>query len=78
MSEELNFVLQARREKLEALEAAGIAPYAYAFDRQHSAAEAQTLLGPAGEGEGPPVSLAGRIVAGPPPSNVVRFETAAS
>ena len=61
MSDELNFVLQARREKLEALEAAGIAPYAYAFDRQQSAAQAQTLLG-ASE-EGPPVSLAGRIVA---------------
>ena len=61
MSEELNFVLQARREKLEALEAAGVAPYAYAFDRQQSAAQAQTLLGQ--EEEGPPVSLAGRIVA---------------
>ncbi|MEA2760939.1 MAG: lysyl-tRNA synthetase, class [Gemmatimonadaceae bacterium] len=61
MSEELNFVLQARREKLEALEAAGVVSYAYAFDRQQSAAQAQTLLGPAEEG--PPVSLAGRIVA---------------
>jgi lysyl-tRNA synthetase, class II len=61
VSEELNFVLQARREKLEALEAAGVAPYAYAFDRQQSAAQAQTLLGKAEEG--PPVSLAGRIVA---------------
>ena len=61
MSEELNFVLQARREKLEALAAAGVAPYAYAFDRQQSAAQAQTLLGEAEEG--PPVSLAGRIVA---------------
>jgi lysyl-tRNA synthetase class 2 len=61
VSEELNFVLQARREKLEALEAAGVAPYAYAYDRQQSAAQAQTLLGQAEEG--PPVSLAGRIVA---------------
>jgi lysyl-tRNA synthetase class 2 len=61
VSEELNFVLQARREKLEALEAAGVAPYAYSFDRQQSAVQAQTLLGPAEEG--PPVSLAGRIVA---------------
>ncbi len=61
MSEELNFVLQARREKLEALEASGVAPYAYAFDRQHSAAQAQTLMRD-GE-EGPAVSLAGRIVA---------------
>jgi lysyl-tRNA synthetase, class II len=61
VSEEINFVLQARREKLEALEAAGVAPYAYAFDRQQSAAQAQTLLGDAQEG--PDVSLAGRIVA---------------
>jgi len=61
VNEELNFVLQARREKLEALEAAGVAPYAYAFDRQQSAAQAQTLLGQAEQG--PPVSLAGRIVA---------------
>ena len=61
MSEELNFVLQARREKLEALEAAGVQPYAYSFDRQHTAADAQRLLGNADEG--PAVTLAGRIVA---------------
>ena len=61
MSEELNFVLQARREKLEALEAAGVVPYAYGFDRQHTAAQALTMVGEADEG--PPVSIAGRIVA---------------
>ena len=61
MSEELNFVLQARREKLEALEAAGVPPYAYSFDRQHTAAEAQKLLGDTEEG--PAVTVAGRIVA---------------
>ena len=61
MTEELNFVLQARREKLQALEAAGIAPYAYSFDRQHTAAQALTLLGESEQG--PAVSLAGRIVA---------------
>lgn len=61
MTEELNFVLQARREKLEALEAAGIVPYAYAFDPTHSAAQALTLLGTAEDG--PAVTLAGRIVA---------------
>ncbi len=61
MTEELNFVLQARREKLEALEAAGIVPYAYAFDPTHSAVEALSLLGTAEEG--PAVTLAGRIVA---------------
>ena len=62
MTEELNFVLQARREKLEALEAAGVAPYAYGFDRQHTAAQAHTMLA-AGDHDGPEVSLAGRIVA---------------
>lgn len=61
MSEELNFVLQARREKLEALEAAGMLPYAYSFDRQHTAAQALTMMGETGEG--PPVAVAGRIVA---------------
>jgi lysyl-tRNA synthetase class 2 len=62
VTDEINFVLQARREKLEALEAAGVAPYAYAFDRRHSASDALSLLGDSGE-EGPDVSLAGRIVA---------------
>ena len=61
MTEELNFVLQARREKLEALEAAGVAPYAYGFDRQHTAAQAQTMLGDGADG--PTVNVAGRIVA---------------
>ena len=61
MSEELNFVLQARREKLEALVAAGVEPYAYSFDRQHTTAEASMLLGDAEESL--PVKLAGRIVA---------------
>ena len=61
MTDELNFVLQARREKLDALEAAGVQPYAYSFDRQHTAAEAQQLLGSADEG--PAVTLAGRVVA---------------
>ena len=61
MSDDLNFVLQARREKLQALEAAGIVPYAYSFDRQHTTSEAATLLGAADESM--PVKLAGRIVA---------------
>ena len=61
MSDELNFVLQARREKLEALEVAGVSPYAYSFDRRHSASDAQSLVGE--KAEGPEVSLAGRIVA---------------
>ena len=69
MSEELNFILKARREKLSQLEAQGIPPFAYAYPRTHSAAEALGLLGPAGASpdaaaeEGPPVSVAGRLVA---------------
>jgi lysyl-tRNA synthetase class 2 len=61
VTEELNFVLQARREKLEALEAAGVPPYAYGFDRQHTAEAAHALIG--GAAEGPMVTMAGRIVA---------------
>ncbi|MBX7118530.1 MAG: lysine--tRNA ligase [Gemmatimonadaceae bacterium] len=62
MSDELNFVMQARREKLAALEAAGVAPFAYAFDRTHQCVPAAALL-PADAEEGPVVQLAGRIVA---------------
>ena len=61
MSDELNFVLRARREKLEALETAGIPPFAYAFDRSHRAADLPALLG--GLEEGPTVRVAGRAVA---------------
>ena len=39
-SEDLNFVQRARRDKLEALEARGITPFAYGFDRTHLAADA--------------------------------------
>ncbi|GJG87553.1 lysine--tRNA ligase [Gemmatimonadetes bacterium T265] len=39
-ADELNHVLRARREKLAALEARGVAPYAYGFDRTHTTAEA--------------------------------------
>jgi lysyl-tRNA synthetase, class II len=62
MTDELNHVMQARREKLAALEAAGIAPFAYGFDRTHTAAEALPLL-PEGAEEGPVVRVAGRLVA---------------
>ncbi len=61
MSDELNYVLQARRDKVAALEAKGIAPFAYGFDRQHLASACAPLLGDSTEG--PDVQLAGRIVA---------------
>ena len=63
----LNFVLQARRDKLDALVSAGVEPFAYGFERSHFAAAAVALLPPApAEGEhadGPVVRVAGRIVA---------------
>ena len=61
MTEDLNFVQRARREKLQALEARGIAPFAYSFDRSHVAADALRLL-PQDAAEGPTVRLAGRLV----------------
>jgi lysyl-tRNA synthetase class 2 len=61
VSDELNFVMRARREKLEALAALGVAPFAYGFTRTHSASEAVAALPDAQEG--PVVKVAGRIVA---------------
>jgi len=63
---DLNFVMQARRDKLDALLERGVAPFAYGFDRSHFAAAAVALVPPAAEGEhteGPTVRVAGRIVA---------------
>jgi lysyl-tRNA synthetase class 2 len=60
--DELNFVQKARREKLDALVAAGVAPFAYRYDRTHEAAEAVASL-PNGAEEGPSVRVAGRLVA---------------
>ncbi len=71
MSDELNFVLKARREKLDALRATGVNPFAYSYQRTHATVEAQALMPPkveasdaqVPESEGPGVSLAGRIIA---------------
>jgi lysyl-tRNA synthetase class 2 len=62
VSDDLNFVMKARREKLAALEAMGVPPYAYSFDPSHDAAAALRALPPDVE-EGPAVRIAGRIVA---------------
>ena len=62
MSEDLNFVQRARREKLAELEARGVPPYAYRFARSHDAEQAVALL-PEGQEEGPVVRVAGRVVA---------------
>jgi lysyl-tRNA synthetase class 2 len=59
--EDRSFVEAARREKRAALEAAGIAPFAYRFERSHTSAEAQSLYDDAMGEEGPAVAVAGRI-----------------
>src|SRR5450759_330516 len=61
MSDDLNYVLRSRRDKVDALLARGIPPFAYSFERTHHAADCVPLLGDAAEG--PEVALAGRIVA---------------
>jgi len=50
----------ARREALEALRAGGLEPYAYRFERSHTAAEALAAYTP---DEEVPVRVAGRLVA---------------
>jgi len=62
VTDDLNFVQRARREKLAAIEALGVAPFAYSFDRTHTAAEVLAAA-PEGSDEGPAVSVAGRLVA---------------
>jgi lysyl-tRNA synthetase class 2 len=67
---DLNFVMKARREKLAALEAAGIAPFAYGFDPTHDASGALRAL-PEGAEQGEVVRLAGRLVAWRPHGKTV-------
>jgi lysyl-tRNA synthetase class 2 len=63
VSDELNFVQRARREKLDTLMQRGIAPFAYGFDRTHGAHEAVALHPEGTHDEGETVRVAGRIVA---------------
>ncbi len=63
MTEDLNFVLKARREKLDALRAAAVEPFAYFYDRTHTAQEALALEVSDSHENGPQVSVAGRLVA---------------
>ncbi len=61
--DDLNFVMLARREKLDALVAQGVEPFAYGFERTHFAADAVALLPEGSDAEGPVVRVAGRVVA---------------
>jgi lysyl-tRNA synthetase class 2 len=66
-TDELNFVLRARREKLARLEEQGITPFGYRFDRSHTIEQAlrAPVAGEEGiaEGEGDVLRVAGRLVA---------------
>ena len=63
-TDDLNFVLKARREKLDQLVAKGIAPFAYRYQRTHAASDAAALGGALADGaEGERVRVAGRLVA---------------
>ena len=44
--EDLNHVMRARREKLDALQTMGVPAFGYRFDRSHVAADALALPGP--------------------------------
>jgi lysyl-tRNA synthetase, class II len=62
VTEDLNFVQKARREKLDALLEQGTPPFAYRFDRSHQAADAIALYPEGRESDGETVRLAGRLV----------------
>jgi lysyl-tRNA synthetase class 2 len=61
--EERTYVEEARREKRAALEARGIVPFAYRYERSHTAAAALPLYRDEMGENGPRVRVAGRLVA---------------
>ncbi len=62
MTDELNFVQRARREKLDALITRGVLPFAYSFHGAIPAAAAARHLSPDAQ-EGETVRVAGRVLA---------------
>jgi lysyl-tRNA synthetase class 2 len=66
-----SFVEEARRAKLPQLAALGIRPFAYRYERTHSAAEALGLYRDAMGEAGPEVSLAGRVESWRPKGKVI-------
>jgi lysyl-tRNA synthetase class 2 len=61
-SERRTYIEEHRRAKRDAIAALGIQPFAYRFDRTHSAAEALAAWDDAMGDSGPEVAVAGRIV----------------
>jgi len=60
--EDRTYVEEARRENRRALEARGVAPYAYRFERSHLAADALAAWSDSMGEAGPAVAVAGRLV----------------
>ena len=69
--EERSYVEAARREKRAALEALGVQPFAYRYERSHTAAEALAAYRDEMGEDGPTVSVAGRIESWRPKGKVV-------
>ena len=63
MTDDLNLLLRTRRAKVDALAEKGVAPFGYSFDRTHTATAALATFPAGGAEEGPPVRVAGRLVA---------------
>ncbi len=59
--EERSYVEAARRDKRAALEALGVQPFAYRYERSHTAAQALSAYRDHMGEQGPPVSIAGRV-----------------
>ena len=69
--EERSYVEAARREKRAALEAMGVQPFAYRYERSHTAEQARSAYQEGMADDGPGVTIAGRIVSWRPKGKVV-------
>jgi lysyl-tRNA synthetase class 2 len=69
--EERSYVEAARREKRAAIEALGVAPFAYRFERSHTAEQARQSFQEGTDHSGAIVAIAGRIVSWRPKGKVV-------
>jgi lysyl-tRNA synthetase, class II len=69
--EERSYIEAARRDKRSAIEAMGITPFAYRYERSHTAEEARQSYRGVTEHSGPNVAIAGRIVSWRPKGKVV-------
>jgi lysyl-tRNA synthetase class 2 len=69
--EERSYVEAARREKRAALEAMGVLPFAYRYERSHTSAQARSAYQAGMAEDVPAVTIAGRIVSWRPKGKVV-------